>query len=1516
MTKDATNSQAPVIENNIRFQDIFDLDDLQRLQDLFSDAMGVASIITQPDGTPITKPSNFSRLCKSIIRKTEKGLANCMYSDAQIGRHNPSGPIVQPCLSCGLWDAGANIIVGGKQIANWLIGQVRNDALDMESIRKYASEIGTNEEEFLAALSEVPVMSTERFHKISEMLFAFAGEISEKAYQNLLLKKQIEESEEAFSLLKQSEEKYSTIFNNVQDVFYQTDVEGIVREISPSIRHFSEFNRDEIIGTNVSDLYYNPDDRNILLDKISKTGELLDYEIILKTKSGSKKYVSINARLVFDTKGRPTHIDGALRDITERKQQEKEYKQLIDAMNDTAFVINFEGKFVEINKAAVEVLGYSREEFLTMSVMDLDPRLSENEIMDLIDGMKLEERQVFETQHKTKRGEIISVEISSSPVFFHGKEAILSVARDITERKQAMDTILLARQSYVDIFNSVSEAIYIQDETGAFIDVNHGAEKMYGCSRDFLIGKTPADVAAPGLNDLEKTQSMSHDVFETGIPARFGFWAVRSDGDVFPKEVIVNKGKYFDKDVLIATARDISQQKQSEELIRESEEKYRLLAENVTDVIWTMDIHGKYHYVSPSVYALRGITAQECMKETMFESLAPKSAKDAYKLYKEYAKNISKGEKTEPGILELEVLCKNGSTVWTEINISAVYSEKGSFKYFLGVTRDITQRRKTEKALRESEKRKKDILKAIPDLLFLFNPKGDYVEVISGNNDRLILNKDEIVGKNIADIFPVEIARKALKAIEKCFSKKQQVEFSYSLIINGETLFYEARLIPASDNKVLAIVRDITELKNVEAYRDKQHLYSKALNEVAEIIISNDNAVEILEQTNAVVGSTLQLDRSLIYHVSFKENKITGLSEWLRLEHPEIEATKGEYPLDMFLSPFSEILQTKKYLVSHFNAIGEPFKRDESGRTLHEHFKIKSLIWYPFFFNENEYHVFTLNQILDVRHWTDEEFGFLDSVAKQITLALIKIQLLSQRQQAEESMHKSYKLLNRLAAQVPGVVYQYRLYPDGHSSFPYASPGIWDIYEVTPDEVQEDATVVFGRIHPEDLSRVSDTIFESARKQSLYHEEFRVILPEQGLRWRLCDAKPELLGDGSTLWHGIITDISHRKMVEEELVKAKDKAEESDRLKSAFLMNMSHEIRTPMNGILGFISLLEEPDTDEESRKGYIDIVNKSGQRLLDTINDIIEISRIESGELNVKMEEVNIEELMKFQYDFFRPQALEKNVDFEMHEYVKGASAIIQTDRHKLNGILTNLIKNAVKFTTHGFIKIGSKIENDSVEFYVKDSGRGIPANRVEAIFDQFVQADISITRAHEGTGLGLSIVKAYVQALGGKIGVESKEGKGSIFRFSIPFISSKSEAVPDFNREIDAESSLKGLTILVAEDDEPSYQFIEVILAREGANIIRTEDGRGTIEALKANPSIHLILMDIKMPGMDGLEATKRIRQFNTSIPIIAQTAHAFVGEKTNAHEAGCNDYISKPIDKDKLLDIINVHIINSSA
>ncbi len=374
-----------------------------------------------------------------------------------------------------------------------------------------------------------------------------------------------------------------------------------------------------------------------------------------------------------------------------------------------------------------------------------------------------------------------------------------------------------------------------------------------------------------------------------------------------------------------------------------------------------------------------------------------------------------------------------------------------------------------------------------------------------------------------------------------------------------------------------------------------------------------------------------------------------------------------------------------------------------------------------------------------------------------------------------------------------------------------------------------------------------------------------------------------------------------------ELQAAKDKAEQSDRLKSVFLQNMSHEIRTPMNGILGFLELLRAPNLDDATKSEYIGIMNESGNRLMDTINNIVEISKIESKMVDVRDDIVNINKCLEANYEVFKYMAAAKGLSLNMHMGIGAHMAHIITDKYILNILFTNLLANAVKFTNSGSIDFGVSIDDGWLVCYVKDTGVGIAADRRDAIFDRFVQEHTESTRPYEGSGLGLAIVKAYVNMLGGEVWVESTVGVGSTFWFKIPHRPA-SHSETDSHLQKNVHLIDRELTILVAEDDDIRFKLLTEVIKSDKVHIIRARNGLEAVQQVREHPDLSLVLMDIKMPEMNGLEATERIRSFNDDIPIVAQTAYALDGDRDTALKTGCDEYIAKPIDGDHLLDIVN--------
>jgi PAS domain S-box-containing protein len=389
----------------------------------------------------------------------------------------------------------------------------------------------------------------------------------------------------------------------------------------------------------------------------------------------------------------------------------------------------------------------------------------------------------------------------------------------------------------------------------------------------------------------------------------------------------------------------------------------------------------------------------------------------------------------------------------------------------------------------------------------------------------------------------------------------------------------------------------------------------------------------------------------------------------------------------------------------------------------------------------------------------------------------------------------------------------------------------------------------------------------------------------------------------------IIRDISGRKQFEQELIRAKEKAEESDNLKTAFLHNISHEIRTPMNAIIGFSALLNEPDLNQDTQRSYLKIITDSSDQLLAIVNDIIEISNIEVGILKATFNEINLNAQLMHLYQQFNHKAAEKKIDFKLHTALSGSRSLIETDSLKLMHILTNLLSNAFKFTTRGKITFGYTLDGDFLQFFVSDTGIGINEDQFVKIFERFYQVESTVSRAYEGTGLGLSITKAYVEFLGGRIWLNSQPCKGSTFYFTLPYISSKKQYITEMEAENNKEEKIPEKSVLIAEDDDNNFFLMKELLSEMNLKIIRASNGVEAVDAFRTGEKIDLVLMDIKMPLMDGYEAARQILEEQPGAKILAQTAYA--DDEVKALESGCMGFISKPFVKDRFVSLVKEYL-----
>ncbi len=529
---------------------------------------------------------------------------------------------------------------------------------------------------------------------------------------------------------------------------------------------------------------------------------------------------------------------------------------------------------------------------------------------------------------------------------------------------------------------------------------------------------------------------------------------------------------------------------------------------------------------------------------------------------------------------------------------------------------------------------------------------------------------------------------------------------------------------------------------------------------------------------------------------------------------------------------------------------------------------------------------------------------FLNREGKEQTSMIIRD--LTEQKDAEETIRQERILLRTLIDNLPDAIYV----KDSNGRKLIANSA--------------DLQIMNCASEAEIIGKTDLDIYDSITGMRGYSEDMKVMQTGQQIlnqednyfdkngeeHWRLINKIP-LFGENNQIVGlvGFGHEITERKKFEEQLIYAKDKAEEGDRLKTAFLHNISHEIRTPMNAIVGFSELLNSEDLSTDKRQFYTNTIVQSSNRLLSIIIDIISIATIEAGQDTIKEEITNLNSLLDYIYNQFITIAQKQNLIFNLQKNLPDKDANILTDEAKLVKILSNLLGNALKFTKEGQIKYGYRVENSFVQFQVEDTGIGIPANMHEEIFKRFRQIDFSPERHYGGSGLGLSISQAYINQLGGKIWLESEPAKGTTFYFTIPFKKATLQTKQDVH---DAISNLipdtLSRTILIAEDEENNFLYIQELLSGRNYKIIWAVNGLQAVEFCNERADIDLILMDIKMPVMDGFEATKKIKEFRPDLPVIAQTAFVEKNDIDRATSCGCNGFISKPFNEEQLISIIN--------
>lgn len=514
-------------------------------------------------------------------------------------------------------------------------------------------------------------------------------------------------------------------------------------------------------------------------------------------------------------------------------------------------------------------------------------------------------------------------------------------------------------------------------------------------------------------------------------------------------------------------------------------------------------------------------------------------------------------------------------------------------------------------------------------------------------------------------------------------------------------------------------------------------------------------------------------------------------------------------------------------------------------------------------------------------------------------------ELLKAKVKAEESEKQLKRIANNF---VDGMIYQVAMLDEEKRQFNYVSDAVNKLYGCTPEQALEDSSLIYGRIHKDDVENLLKKEKEALKNMSIFRTECRVINPDGTIRWSYYVSQPTII-NGVVCWDGIEIDLTKQKNIENELTKAKEAAEESNRLKTEFISNMSHEIRTPMNGIIGFSEFLDDEDLSAEKRKYFTSIIKNSGHQLLRIIDDILEISRLGTKQVRINEKEIVLNDLLLEQFSIFDIKAKEKKIPLYLKNGLSDKESRIICDDIKLVKIISNLLENALKFTQSGFIEIGYEVRNNELEIYVKDTGIGINEDKQEIIFERFLQEEREISKNVGGLGLGLSIAKENTELLGGKITLKSKKGKGSVFYVTIPYKRAISE--DDEIVILENEDKSRRCTLLIAEDEEINFLFLETILKarfKQNCDILHAKNGQEAVDIIQNNPDVDLIFMDIKMPIMNGFEATRLIKEMQPDIPVVVQTAYTSREDIEKAFASGCNEFITKPISIDHLNEVLD--------
>lgn len=1202
--------------------------------------------------------------------------------------------------------------------------------------------------------------------------------------------------------------------------------------------------------------YLAPTSGDASLNLSNMTGNALMPDIYVAIEEAKKKNDKVRKRnVVFNQNGQIKTTDLCVMPVENQKAQE------------TNFLILFEKTETLPPASAIETTDGATDQSKT-SELQRELQKTKQYLQAII-----EEREEVNAELWAANEEIMSTNEELQSVneemeaakeeLESGNEELLALNEELHIKNQ---NISESEEKHRTLLKNINAGVIVYAPDNSILMANDQASHMLGITVDQIIGKTAIDPAWGFIREdgspLPKDEYPAHRVISNGETIRNLTIGIHRPQQKDVAWVLVHAFPESHADgtlrQVVVTFVDITELTNSKEEIKILQKRYRAWLEYSPICTKVLDSDFNLQFMSSA-----GVRQMHIDDITPFYGKPYPLPFYPEEFKTQMAECMKKARDTREVVkLEGFVEDREGVMHWYHSTIVPIFNGS-ELHYMMIVSVDNTERKLAEEALRKREQEFRMVTETIQDVFWMSTTGATEMIYVSPAYEKLW-------GKSTRELyaspqaFQESLLPEDLKGyremIEKYHSKGKAYECEYRIIhTDGDIRWIHERAYPIADEQgkvsmMTGICTDITKRKLAEfAQKESEEKFHKAFN-------LNPNTLAIIDINT--------LERIAVNDY-FAE--IVGYSKEELMKHPL--GSLGEIDIDKVQLALDTIRKGARLSDVEVNL------KDKQGNTRVMLYAIEPI-----------------------------------RVSGRSCMIVSGKDITKEKKTQQELKESKERFELAMLASKDGI-FDWNLITNEI----YFSPGWKHMLGYTDAELPNEISVWKSLTHPEDAKKAWKLIQKGISGEiDRFDIEFK--MRHKKKYWVDIYSRTEIFFDENHVATRIVgthVDNTERKKAERHLKQALAKAKESDRLKSAFLSNMSHEIRTPMNGILGFTNLLKEENLSELTKEGYLQIIEKSGKRMLDTINAIIDISKIEAGQAEVIQTHVSVNEILEEQHNFFNLEATSKGLDLIYQPTLTEEQARVITDKHKLESILSNLLKNAIKFTTKGRVHFGCSLKSkmNELEFFVSDTGIGIPKDRVGAIFNRFEQADIEDRSVFEGSGLGLSISKAYVDIQGGKIGVQSEEGTGTTFTFCLPYIQQPKIACDTGKSQNKKEAlSSKSWSFIIAEDDEASLMFFKALFKDRSDKIIYTTNGKETIEKFRENPDTDVILMDIKMPEMNGYQATRAIRKFNPDVVIIAQTAHGLKGDKEKAIAAGCNDYITKPINKELLFEIIKLNLEKS--